>query len=299
MRAVVVHELGGPDVLKLEEVDPPSPAGGEVLVRLSAASVNPVDWKHRTGYGERELPMILGIDMAGTVEESNADGFAEGDGVFGSVSSGSYAELAVATPEAIAKTPEGLAFEQAAALPVAGLTAWQALFDKGNLQSGQTVLITGASGGVGHLAVQFAKRAGARVIGTASSRNRDFVLGLGADQFVDYTQEDVAEAAGEVDLAFDTVGGDVTASLVPTLREGSVIVTIASAPPEEAAAERGARAELLISYNGPEQLSRIGELVASGEVRVEISETVPLEEVRRAHELSESGHARGKIVITI
>jgi NADPH:quinone reductase-like Zn-dependent oxidoreductase len=299
MRAVVIHEFGGPDVLQLEEVDPPSPADGELLVRLRAASVNPVDWKNRTGYREQPLPVILGIDMAGIVEQSRADGFAEGDAVFGKASSGSYAELAVGSADAIVQKPDGLSFEQAAALPVAGLTAWQALFDKAGLQSGQTVLIAGAAGGVGHLGVQFAKRAGARVIGTGSSRSRDFVLGLGADEFVDYTQGDVAEAAGEVDVAFDTVGGDVTESLVPALREGSVIVTIASAPPEEAAAERGARAEMLVSYNVPEQLMQIGELVASAEVRVETSETLPLEEIRRAHELSESGHVRGKIVLTI
>lgn len=299
MRAVVIHEYGGPDVLQLEEADTPSPGDGEVLVRLRAASVNPVDWKNRTGYREQALPLILGNDGAGIVEESKAGGFSDGDAVFGRLTSGAYAELAVTSADAIVKKPEGLGFDQAATLPVAGLTAWQALFDKGGLQSGQTVLITGGSGGVGHLAVQFAKRAGARVIATASGRNRDFVLGLGADQFVDYTQEDAAQAAGEVDVVFDTVGGDVTPSLVPALREGSVIVTIASAPPEQEAAERGARAELLVSYNQPEQLRQIGDLVASGEVRVEISETLPLEEIRRAHEQSESGHVRGKIVLTI
>jgi NADPH:quinone reductase-like Zn-dependent oxidoreductase len=299
MRAVVVHETGGPEVLQLEEVDPPSPGDGELLVRVVAASVNPVDWKRRGGYGDPQLPLILGGDLSGTVEQSRADGFAEGDEVFGRASTGSYAELAVAPADAVAKKPEGLNHEQAAALPVAGMTAWQALFDTGGLQSGQTALIAGAAGGVGHLAVQFAKRAGARVIGTGSSRNRDFVLGLGADQYIDYTQEDVATAAGDVDLAFDTVGGDVTATLVPTLREGSVLVTIAGAPPEQEAAARGARAELLIMSPKPDQLSEVGSLVASGDVHVEIAEKVPLEEVARAHELSESGHVRGKILLVI
>src|SRR5205807_3894871 len=140
-----------------------------------------------------------------------------------------------------------LTHEQAAARPVAGLTAWQALFDKGGLESGQTVVIAGAAGGVGHLAMQFAKRAGARVIGTGSSRNRDFVLGLGADEYVDYTQQDVASSVSGVDVAFDTVGGETTGSLVPTVREGGIVVTIANAPPEEAARERGARAELLVT----------------------------------------------------
>jgi NADPH:quinone reductase-like Zn-dependent oxidoreductase len=147
--------------------------------------------------------------------------------------------------------------------------------------------------------VQFAKHAGARVIGTGSSRNRDFVLGLGADDYVDYTEQDVGQAVSGVDMAFDTVGGDSTQALVPTVREGGVLVTIASAPPEEAARARGARAELLVMSPSSEQLARIAELVAGGEVRVEISQVLPLTEVRRAHELSESGHTRGKIVLTV
>jgi NADPH:quinone reductase-like Zn-dependent oxidoreductase len=147
--------------------------------------------------------------------------------------------------------------------------------------------------------VQFAKRAGARVIGTGSSRNRDFVLGLGADEYVDYTEQDVGQAVSGVDLAFDTVGGDTTQSLVPTVREGGIIVTIASAPPEEAARERGVRAELVVMSPSPDQLARIAELVAAGEVRVELSEVLPLSEVQRAHEHSESGHTRGKIVLTV
>src|SRR5207302_1469804 len=150
-----------------------------------------------------------------------------------------------------------------------------------------------------HFAVQFAKLAGARVIGTGSSRNRDFVLGLGADEYVDYTQQDVAETVNGVDLAFDTVGGDTTQSLVPTVREGGIIVTIAAAPPEEAAQARGVRAELLIMSPNAEQLARIGELVANGDVRVEIAEVLPLADVRRAHELSESGHTRGKLVLSV
>jgi NADPH:quinone reductase-like Zn-dependent oxidoreductase len=147
--------------------------------------------------------------------------------------------------------------------------------------------------------VQFAKLAGARVIGTGSSRNRDFVLALGADEYVDYTEQDVGEAVRAVDVVFDTVGGDTTQSLVHTLGDGGILVTIANAPPEEAAQARGARAELLVMSPNHEQLARIGELVARGEVRVEISEILPLTEVQRAHELSESGHTRGKIVLTV
>src|SRR3954449_11984024 len=191
MQAVVMRETGGPEVLRLEEVDTPQPGEGEVLIRVHATSVNPIDWKYRRGFAEKALPAVLGNDVSGTVEASSADGFAPGDEVFGSAHSGAYAELATATADAIAPKPAGLTHEQAAALPVAGLTAWQALFDKGGLQRGQTALIAGAAGGVGHLALQFAKKVGeARTIGIGSSRNRDFVLGLGADEYVDYTQQD-------------------------------------------------------------------------------------------------------------
>ena len=298
MQAVVVHETGGPEVLVLEEADRPEPGDGEVLVKVRAASVNPIDWKYRRGIAQRELPAVLGNDISGTIESSRAEEFAEGDDVFGSAASGGYAEYATASADGIARKPDGVTHEQAAGIPVAGLTAWQALFDRGGLDAGQTALIAGAAGGVGHFAVQLAKHAGARVIGTGSSRNREFVLGLGADEYVDYTQQDVAEVVSDVDLAFDTVGGDTTQSLVPTLREGGVIVTIANAPPEDAARERGARAELLVTSPSSDQLPTIAELVASGEVRVEIAEVLPLTEVRRAHELNESGHTRGKIILT-
>src|SRR4051794_40051234 len=277
MRAVLIRETGGPEVLNVEDVDPPEPQAGEVLIRVHAVSVNPVDWKYRQGRAD-SLPTILGRDVSGTVETSRADGFAEGDAVFGMAASGGYAELATAPAGAIARKPDGVTHDQAATIPVAGMTAWQALFDRGGLERGQTALVAGAAGGVGHFGVQFAKHAGARTIGTGSSRNRDFVLGLGADDYVDYTQQDVAEAVSDVDVAFDTVGGDTTASLVPTLREGGVLVTIAGAPPEEEARARGARAELLVMSYDPAQLARIGELVAAGEVRVEIAEVLPLEE---------------------
>src|SRR3954452_23297974 len=282
MRAVVERETGDPDVLRGEDIEAPKPDDGGVLIRVRAASVNPIDWKYRRGHAEKALPAVLGNDASGTVEASRAEGFSEGDEVFGMVASGGYAELAVASAAAIAKKPDGISHEQAAAIPVAGMTAWQALFDRGGLESGQTALIAGAAGGVGHFAVQFAKHAGARVIGTGSSRNRDFVLGLGADEYVDYTEQDVGEAVSGVDLAFDTVGGETTESLVPTLREGGILVTIASAPPEEAARERGSRAELLVMSPSSEQLARIAELVTAGEVQVEIAEVLPLTEVQRA-----------------
>jgi NADPH:quinone reductase-like Zn-dependent oxidoreductase len=299
MRAVVIRETGTPEVLRIEDVDRPEPTDGEVVVSVRAAAVNPVDWKQRRGLSGVELPAILGQDVSGAVEVSRAAGFAEGDDVFGMASSGGYAEFATASERAIAKRPAGVSHEQAAAIPVAGMTAWQALFDRGGLESGHTVLIAGAAGGVGHFAVQLAKLAGARVIGTGSSRNRDFVLGLGADEYVDYTQQAVGQAVSGVDVAVDTVGGETTESLLPTLREGGLLVTIANAPPEAAARERGVRAELLVMSPNRDQLARIADLVAAGDVRVELAELLPLTDVARAHELSETGHTRGKIVLTV
>jgi NADPH:quinone reductase-like Zn-dependent oxidoreductase len=299
MRAVVMHETGNPDVLRYEEAEQPEPGQGEVLIRVRAASVNPVDWKYRRGFVDRPLPAILGRDVSGAVEVSRAEGFSEGDEVFGIAASGGYAELATASAAEIAKKPSDVSHEQAAAIPVAGLTAWQVMLDAAEVAEGQTALIAGAAGGVGHFAVQFARLGGARVIGTGSTRNRDFVLSLGAEQYVDYTQQEVAEAVSDVDVAFDTVGGDTTQSLLPTVREGGILVTVAGPPPEEAARERGVRAELYVTSTNPQQLARIAELVASGEVRVEVTEVLPFTEVQRAHELSESGHTRGKIILTV
>jgi NADPH:quinone reductase-like Zn-dependent oxidoreductase len=302
MRAVVIHETGEPDVLRYEETDRPEPADGEVLIKVRAASVNPADWKNRRGYRSGPLPRVLGLDVSGTVETSRADGFAEGDEVFGTSASGGYAEYSTASAALIAKKPEGVSHEQAAAIPIAGQTAWQALFDRGGLDSGQTALVAGAAGGVGHFAVQLAKVAGAKAIGTGSARNRVFVLGLGADEYVDYTQQDVGDAVSGADVALDTVGGGVTASLLPAVREGGMLVTIAGSPPEEEAGERGIGAELLVSVldaASSEQLARIADLVAGGDVHVEIAEALPITDVRRAHELSEAGRVRGKLVLTI
>jgi NADPH:quinone reductase-like Zn-dependent oxidoreductase len=297
MKAVVIHETGGPEVLRHEEVDQPEPRDGELLVRVHAASVNPIDWKYRRGLAEKSIPAVLGSDVSGTIEDSRADGFDQGDEVLGFAATGAYAEYATSPAALVARKPAGVSHEQAAALPVAALTAWQAIHDRAGLESGQTALIAGAAGGVGHFAVQFGKLAGARVIGIGSSRNRDFVLGLGAEEYVDYTNQDVGEAVSAVDFAFDTVGGETTQSLLPTVREGGMLVTIANAPPEEEARARGVRAELLVMSPNMEQLARIAEQVAAGDVRVEIAQVFPITAIQRAHELSESGHTRGKIVL--
>jgi NADPH:quinone reductase-like Zn-dependent oxidoreductase len=298
MRAVVIHETGSVEVLRLEEIDRPEPADGEILVRVNAFSVNPIDWKFRQGIVPKQLPAVLGSDASGTVEVSRAEGFSEGEEVFGFLASGAYAEFGIGLPTTLAHKPGGISHEQAAALPVAGLTAWQALFDRGRLKRGETALIAGGAGGVGHLAVQLAKNADAKVIATGSTRSREYVLGLGADEFVDYTQQDVASAVKDVDLAFDTVGGETTEQLLARVRSGGRLIVIAGSPPE-AAAERGVDAQLMIMSPDAVELERIAVLVADGVIHVEIGEVMPMEDVQRAHALSESRHARGKIVLTL
>jgi NADPH:quinone reductase-like Zn-dependent oxidoreductase len=299
MHAVVMHETGDPGVLLYEETARPQPGEGEVLIRVRAASVNPIDWKYRRGYIPKDLPAILGNDVSGTVELSRAEEFSAGDEVFGIAAGGAYTEFASTPSALIAIKPAAISHEQAAAIPVAALTAWQALFDRAKLEQGQTALIAGAAGGVGHFAVQFAAQAGARVIGIGSPRNEEFVRGLGAAEYIDYTSQDVAEAAGDVDFAFDTVGAEMTQTLLPAVRSGGVIVLIAGAPPEQEASARGVRAERLIMSPSSDQLAHIAKLVADGEVHVEIAETIPLQEAARAHALSESGHTRGKIILTV
>jgi|SRR5436190_9133378 len=296
MRAVVMRETGDPSVLRFEDVDRPELAEGELLIDVRAISLNPIDWKLRRGAMPRELPTVLGSDVSGTVAESRAEGLDTGGDVFG-FATGAYAEQAVARAAMVARMPHGLTYEQAAAIPVAGMTAWQALFDRGGLKRGQTALIAGAAGGVGHFAVQFCRHAGVSAIGIGSGANRDFVMRLGASGYVDYTSEEVEQAVSDVDMAFDAVGGATTSRLLAPIREGGILVTIAGEPPEEAARERGVRAELLVMSPDAERLASIGELVASGEVRVEISHELALADVQRAHELSESGHTRGKIVL--
>jgi NADPH:quinone reductase-like Zn-dependent oxidoreductase len=304
VKVVVVHATGGTDVLSHEDAEPPEPGDGDVLIRVRAASVNPVDWKVRSGLVDRPLPVVLGDDVAGTVELSRAQGFSTGDDVLGWALSGGYAELATARAGEIAHKPDGVRFDHAAAIPMSGLTAWQALFDYGRLERGGTVLIAGAAGGIGHIAIQLARFAGAHVIGTGSSRNRDFVLGLGADEYVDYTREDVAAAARRADVLLDLVGGDTTRSLLQAVRPGAVLAGIAYPPPadwpatEQAARDAGARAEYVMTRARPDQLTRLAELVAAGDMRIELAAVLPLTAARQAHELSESGHTRGKIVLT-
>lgn len=307
MKAIVINTYGNEDVLNYVEVERPEPKADEVLVKVYAAAVNPADWKIRDGMGEQfgfKLPLILGGDIAGTVEAvgDSVESFEQGDAVYGmtlSSLSGGYAEYAVTKADAIALKPESLNFEEAAAIPIAALTAWQAMFDLANLSSGQSILITGASGGVGSMAVQLAKAKGAIVIGTASGKNEQYVRDLGADEFVDYTRQPFEAVVKDVDVVFDTIGNDTQERAFQTLKKGGFLVTSAEALSEEKARELGVEAERVFCKPNAQQLAEINRLIDEGKLKIHVETILPLPEVKKAHQLSQSGRTRGKIVLQV
>ncbi|MDQ3064159.1 MAG: NADP-dependent oxidoreductase [Acidobacteriota bacterium] len=304
MKAVKINEYGDESVLDYTETERPAPQADEVLVKVHVAAVNPVDWKIRDGLGEMfglQPPIILGCEIAGTVEAIGGDvkDFQQGDAVYGYIGShaGGYAEYAIAKADEIAPKPESLDFENAAAIAVGALTSWQAIFDLANLQNGQRILITGASGGVGSLAVQLAKAKGAFVIGTASGKNEAFVRGLGADEFIDYTKKKFEELVKDVDVVFDTVGGDTLTRAFQTLKKGGFLVTTVQPPPEEKAKEFGVNASMVEAQPSAKQLAEINQLIDEGKLKTHIATVLPLAEVKKAHQLSKSGRTRGKIIL--
>ena len=303
MKAVVITEYGSNDVVHLVDIDKPSPGAGEVLVKVHAAGVNPIDWKIRGGAGERmgmTLPIRLGGEFVGTIEAlgPGVHSFGHGEAVFGMVHTGAFAEYTLAKADNIVRKPSGLDFIQAAALPLAGTTAWQALFDEAGLSAGQRLLVTGGSGGVGSLAIQFAKAKGAHVTAVASARNAQFVRDLGADAFIDYTSGPFEEAASDVDVVLDTVGGETFQRAFKTLRKGGFMVTVVAFPGDEAERfEVGVKRSFTVP-SAP-SLSAIADLVEAGKVTPHIDTVLPLAEIRQALALSEAGRARGKIVLTM
>ena len=315
MRAVTQQAFGGPDVLELQTVPRPVPLPTEVQVRVRAAGVNPVDWKTREGTGMAgvlgEPPFVLGWDVAGVVEQV---GFGvtvlkPGDEVYGMPwfprAAGAYAEYVTAPSRQFARKPLSASFEQAAAVPLAALTAWQALVDTARVRHGQRVLITAAAGGVGHFAVQFAKHLGAHVIGTASARNHGWLTKLGADELIDYTQVRFEEELGEIDVAVDLVGDahDATGlrSLHVLRRDGLLVAVPGGVSPQVQAAadELGVRVTPMLVEPDATALGRIAQLIDGGEVHVEVEEVFPLERVAEAHTRGERGHSRGKIVLRV
>ena len=290
------------------DVERPEPKADEVLVKVHVAGVNPADWKIRDGLGETfgfKLPLILGCEIAGIVDKVGDDikNFQVGDPVYGVMFSGGYAEYAIVKTDEIAPKPQSLDFENAAAVPLGALTAWQAMFDVASLSSGQRILITGASGGVGSMAVQLAKAKGAFVIGTASGRNEAFVKSLGADEFVDYTRQPFEEVVQGVDIVFDTVGSDTLERAFQTLKKGGFLVSVAGNPSETPSAEKakefGVEAAWSLGKSNAQQLAAISRLVDEGRLKAHVSTVLPLAEVKKAHQLSQSGRTRGKIVLGV
>ncbi|MFI1682157.1 NADP-dependent oxidoreductase [Streptomyces sp. NPDC020607] len=310
MRAVSPRAWGAPENLVPVEVDRPEPALTEILVRVHAAGVNPVDWKTRAegAFGSWGETPILGYDVSGVVEEvgPGVTLYQPGDAVFGMPrfpeQTGGYAEFVAAPARRFAPKPAGLSHVEAAALPLAALTAWQGLIETAGLRAGQRVLIHAAAGGVGHLAVQIAKAHGAYVIGTARADKHDFLRSLGADELIDYTVTDFSEAVRDVDVVLDGVGGAYGDRSLPVLRRGGHLVTLpdpGGLPDPQRAAELGVHAGWTIVEPDRLGLLEIARLVDEGKLRVEIDTVIPLEDAAKAHARGELGRTQGKIVLKV
>ncbi len=308
MKAVRVHNYGSSEVLSYEEIERPTPGEGEILVKNYATTVNPVDWALREGYLEGffsyTLPFTLGWDVAGTVEAlgPGTSGFEQGQAVYGMVliRGGTYAEYVLVRPEEIAPKPASLDWNAAAALPLVGLTAWQALFDAARLQKGQRILIHAAAGGVGSMAVQLAHNAGAYVIGTVSAAKHDFVRSQGADEVIDYRATPFEEAVKEVDVVFDTVGGETRERSWGVLKAGGVLVSVtAPGPSAETAAAHGVRTEWTRVQPNSAQLAQLTELVEAGKIKPVVDQVLTLAQAGEALDLNQGGQVQGKLVLKI
>lgn len=309
MRAISQDEYGTPDVLKETQLPRPTPGLSEIVIAVRAAGLNPTDWKHRSEslFLDR-LPLVLGWDVSGVVEEVGygVTLFKPGDEVFGMLpypyGVGAHAEYVKGPARAFTHKPESIDHVQAGALPLAALTAYQALVDTADVQPGQRVLVHAAAGGVGHLAVQIAKSLGAYVIGTASEPKHEFLRSLGADEVVDYRSVDFRDAVSDVDMVLDTISGETRERSLEVLRPGGVLVSLLpGADPDEAAkAEaRGVRVETLLVEADHEGMKAVAGLAASGALRAHIEGVYPLAEAAKAHEVGDTGRVTGKLVLTV
>ena len=299
MNAVVMHAYGGPEVLKLEDVPRPEPKEDEILIRVVAASINPVDVAIRQGYlakliGDR-LPLIPGMDAAGVVEKTGAKitRFKTGDPVyafFTLAGEGGYAEFVLAKESETAPKPKAASYAEAAAVPAAGSTAWQALIETAKLSAGQTVLIHGGSGGVGHFAIQIAKAQGAKVIATASSANQDFLKQLGVDVAIDYTKTKFEDVAKEVDVVLDMVGEETLKRSYGVVKKGGIIVSIVDEPEQAALDARGIRGVALRSTPKANVLEELTRLIDAKKMKPVVSQVLPLSEVAKAHDQIATRH---------
>ncbi|AUG78581.1 NADPH:quinone reductase [Kitasatospora sp. MMS16-BH015] len=304
MRAVEAQAWGGPEVLRPVQRERPEPGPTEVLVRVHAAGINPVDWKTRKYGGLLRVPapFVPGYDVSGVVEAVGMGVvlFRPGDEVYGMVGfphlRGAYAEYLTAPTRHLVAKPAELSHVTAAALPLAALTAWQALFDVAGLRAGQRVLVHAAAGGLGHLAVQIAKAAGAYVIGTASTAKHEYLRGLGADELIDYRTTDFASAVSDLDVVLDTIGGDYGARSLPLIKDGGALVNF-TGPDDLRPGPRGIRSSFMLVEPDRRALLAVDALVREGRLRPTVVDTFPLAEAAKAHEVSESGRTTGKLVL--
>lgn len=307
MKSVRIHSFGGPEVMQMEEIARPEVGEDEVLVQVRAASVNPVDYKTRDGEYPRVdkdmLPVTLGRDIAGTVLEAgeHADGFVRGDAIYALLrpEQGGFAEYVAVKAADAAPKPDRLNFVQAAAVPLAALTAWQGLFDHGGLEAGQRVLIHGGAGGVGHFAVQFARVRGAEVITTAAGDDLEFVRKLGADQAIDYKSQRFEEMVSDVDVVFDLIAGETQARSWGVLKRGGILVSTLGNPPPEPAEQHQVRAVGYLAHPSSAQLVEIGQLIDNGRVRPRVDTTYKLNQVSEAEQRQAEGHIHSKLVVEI
>ncbi|MGK3202811.1 NADP-dependent oxidoreductase [Amycolatopsis sp. MEPSY49] len=309
MRVITQHAFGGPEVLTIEDASAPRPLPTEVLIRVEAIGLNPLEPRLRAG--EFPLlgppPFVLGWDISGVVEDSPQTWrFKPGDEVFGMPlfprAAGGYAEFVAAPALHLARKPASLSPVEAAALPVVGLTAWQGLVDLAGVTEGDRVLVHGGGGGVGHVAIQLAKSLGAYVITTAGGDKREFVEGFGADEVVDYRAVDFTEVVADVDVVLDTLGGDTAERSLEVLRPGGHLVTAVAEEDKALIAKfeaAGMRFSGIAVDPDPVALRGLADLVGRGELRVHVQETFPFDRVADAHRLLERGHLRGKVVLTV
>ena len=308
MKAAYIEQYGGSNQFKVGELARPTIGADDVLIEVYAASVNPVDWKLREGYLKEmltyEMPLVIGWDVSGVIKEvgANVTNLQVGDEVFSRpdiARQGTYAEYVAVDAHLVVKKPATLSFEEAASLPLVAHTAWQVMFEVMKAQSGDRIFIGAGSGGVGTVAIQLAKAHGLYVITSTSTPNVDWVKALGADEVIDYKQQDPATTVRELDFVFDTMGGDGQGKLYDMLKENGMLVSI-STPPDEAEAERAnVRCEYVFMQPTGERLQQIADAVEQGELKPVIDRVFPLEETKQAHDYGEEGHAKGKIVIKV
>lgn len=311
MKAIVLKTAGDVENLEYVELAKPVTQEGEVLIKVKAISINPVDVKSRQGKGvygriKEENPLILGWDISGIVEESKSSEFKIGDEVFGMVNfpghGKAYAEYVTAPANQLALKPQNISFEEAAASTLVALTAYQALVHNANIQKGQNVLVHAASGGVGHIAVQIAKHLRAKVTGTSSLKNKDFVLGLGADSHIDYHNFDWTNADEEFDFVLDTIGGNNIDHSLEVTKKGGSIISIPTGLNEEVTAKaesKGVKGYFILVQSSGDDMKLIANLLESGAVKVHVSKTFRFEQMREAHLEQETGRTVGKIVVTL